>query len=601
MYEIRVNDEPIYYAGDAECTITAGKLKQTLNEAGSLEITIPSINPFYDRLKQRNTELTVYQDNNIVWNGEVREIGTDFYKNKNVYAVGEMSYLMDSIQPLKQYASTSKAVIFNEIIKEHNSQVEERKRFEVGAIGIPDGLFTMVTDWENTLDFIRSNLLENDDCIRIRRANGKRYIDLMPLDAYGVKSEQSIEFGGNLLDLAMSGSTEDLCTAVIPLGAAKDESSIEDYEDNITIESVNDGKNYIYSEQAVSNYGWIKEVVNFDEITNPTELKEKAIEWLQSKQYEKFTYKLSAVDMSMIDASIDRYSVGDLIRCISEPHDMDVWLPVRSREIDLLNLANNKISLGAEVQKSLTQKTYASVRELEQKMPEETSILKAARNNASSLINSNGTKGNVSIKIDEKGKPYEIDIMDADSFEQSTNIWRWNLSGFGHGTKEAGINQESEVDWNADVAITMDGSINANFVTVGAMLADMVKGGTLEVGGNGLAKDGSIKVYNSSGNLIGSWDSNGINVYAGSISGARINAQSGNIAQFSINANGYSGLENPNNGLHLPWSSSKAIYIGSYSDPDIELNENGRIYCNDLRIDGYERLSKYLDWIEDEW
>jgi len=598
MYEIRVGEDTLYFAGDGECTITSGKLNQTLNESGSLNITIPSINPLYRKLLQRKSELTVYQDNKKIWNGEVREIGFDFYNNQTVYCVGELSYLSDSIQPLRKYESMSKAMIFNALINEHNAQVDEKKRFEVGVIGVTDGFFTMVTDWDNTLDFIRENLLGEDDCIRIRWVEDKRYVDIIPLDSYGIKSEQSIEFGGNLLDLTQSTNSEKLYTAVIPLGAALDESRIEDYEDNITIESVNDGKNYVYSEQAVNNYGWIKAVVNFDEITDANELKQKGIEWLTSNQFEKFTYKVSAVDMSVVDDGVATYNVGDFIRAISEPHGMDVWLPVRSREIDLLNLANNKLTLGAEGQKSFTQKTYASVKDLETKMPEESSILKTAKKNSSALINSNGTNGYVSIRLDDKGKPYEINVMNATSFEQSTQVWRWNLSGFGHGTKEAGT---TDIEWDANVAITMDGAIDASCITTGTMSADHVKGGELTIGGNGFAKDGSIKIYNSSGSVIGTFDSSGITIRSGSIDGPRINAQSGSIGPFTINANGYSGLENFNNGLHLPWSSDKCLYIGNYHDPAIELNNNGRIYCNDIRLDGYDRLSDYLDWIEDNW
>lgn len=601
MYEIRVGDETLYYAGDSECTITAGKLIQSLNEAGSLEITMPANNPFYNRIMQRKTELTLYQDNKQIWNGEVREVSSDFYKNKTVYTVGEMSYLSDSILPLKKYDLMSKSQIFSEIINEHNSQVEERKRFEVGVVGITDGLFTMVTNWENTLDYIRGNLLSDDECIRIRHFDGKRYIDLIPLDSYGVKSEQYIEFGDNLLDLTESTNSESLYTAVIPLGAAKEESSIDDYDDYITIESVNSGKNYVFNENAVSNYGWIKTVVNFDEIEDVNELKQKGIEWLTSNQYEKFTYKLSAVDLSLLDKGTATYDVGDYIRAISEPHGMDVWLPVRKREIDLLNMANNKLTLGATTQKSFTRSTYSSVKDLEEKMPEESKILKTAKKNASSLINANGENGYVSIRTDANGKPYEIDVMNASSFKQSTQVWRWNLSGFGHGTKSAG---SDDVEWNADVAITMNGAINADFITAGSMAADRIKGGELTIGGTGFAKDGSIKVYNAQGDNIGMWDKNGIKVTSGEISGAKIVASSGEIGAFYINAEAdgsyYSGLVNPNNGLHIPRSANAAIYIGSFSDPDIELNKDGKITCKELKIDGWSHLTKYLQQLKDQ-
>ena len=69
----------------------------------------------------------------------------------------------------------------------------------------------------------------------------------------------------------------------------------------------------------------------------------------------------------------------------------------------------------------------------------------------------------------------EILITDAPTLEDmdmNTKVWRWNLNGLGY--SENGINGPYET------AITMDGSINAKFITTGILNAEIVKTGLLE-------------------------------------------------------------------------------------------------------------------------
>ena len=53
-------------------------------------------------------------------------------------------------------------------------------------------------------------------------------------------------------------SAEDVVTALIPLGATLEgESEIEALEKRVDITSVNDGKNYVFSQDAVDQFGWV--------------------------------------------------------------------------------------------------------------------------------------------------------------------------------------------------------------------------------------------------------------------------------------------------------------------------------------------------------
>lgn len=65
------------------------------------------------------------------------------------------------------------------------------------------------------------------------------------------------------------------------------------------------------------------------------------------------------------------------------------------------------------------------------------------------------------------GFPDEILIMDTNDIKTATNVWRWNKEGLGH----------SSTGYNGpygDFAITADGQINADFITIGSLSANMI-------------------------------------------------------------------------------------------------------------------------------
>ena len=109
---------------------------------------------------------------------------------------------------------------------------------------------------------------------------------------------------------------------------------------------------------------------------------------------------------------------------------------------------------------------------------------------------------------DNDGQPDEILIMDTPDINTATKVWRWNKNGLGYSsTGYAGT---------YGTAITADGQIVADFITTGTMSADLIRGGTLILGGIN-NQDGVLQVTDASGNVVGSWDNTGITAIAGDI------------------------------------------------------------------------------------
>ena len=100
-----------------------------------------------------------------------------------------------------------------------------------------------------------------------------------------------------------------------------------------------------------------------------------------------------------------------------------------------------------------------------------TSIMEEAIKYASDLIRG-GMGGYVVMTPGENGYPQEILIMDTPDVNTAVNVWRFNQGGLGH--SHNGYNGPFN-----DIALTSDGRINANLITVGTLNADIIKAGTL--------------------------------------------------------------------------------------------------------------------------
>lgn len=509
IYEVNIDGKPLYYPGDDEFVIYNSELDMALNDSGTFKFDIPVINPMYDEFECRKSMIQILKDKKEIFCGEVRKIGEEFDKIKPIQVVGELSFLFDSIQPQARYQDITPAELFTKMIEIHNSQVEERKRFKVGIVTVKDSNDSLYryTNHEETLTAIREKLCDKlNGYLRIRKVDGVRYIDLVTLSDYGKTCNQPIQFGVNLLDYASETSAENLATAVIPLGAKLETQVVEGLDAYTTIESVNDGLDYVYNQEAVDRYGWIKVVKKWPDVTVPANLKKKAEEWLNENRFENLSLDLDAIDLSMLNCNIESYDVGDMVNALAEPFNLNVYLPVQKKKFYLQDLKKNKILLSNTMSKSYTSQVNDTTTSLENNEVQTSTVLEAAKKQSAAIINASN-EGNVYKVLDENGNAKELLIMDTMDLNTARKLWRWNLNGFGY-SKE-GYNPEK-----FEVAITMDGAIVADFITVGTMLFDRLLGGTLKLGGKNNG-NGVLVVYDENGAEKGRWDKDGITLPEG--------------------------------------------------------------------------------------
>lgn len=473
MYKVYLDNNLLYYPKDKEYCIVEPTVSLALNDAGTFEFGLPVLNPLYEQISNRKSMVHIEKDGNEIFYGEVRESVKDINNTKQVYCVGELAFLFDSIQPQKKYQNYTVRQFLESLINEHNSQVEERKRFEIGIVTVTDSNDSIYrfTNRETTLDAIRDKLCDKlNGYLKIRKENGQRYLDFLTLDDYGKKCRQAIEFGENLLEYAENISASDIATAVIPLGAKLDKSPIEGLEAYTTIESVNDGKDFLYIPEAVEQFGWVRVVQKFDDVTKPSILKAKGLEWLKSVQYENVILNVKAVDLSIVDGESDQIDLGDKVHALATPFGMDTWFPVQKLTIPLQNPAEQTLELGNTSSKSYTQQASEASKYQLTVVKQVQSDMESAINNATQMLL--GSKGGYKLsEYDESGLWVRDLYMDAPNKDDAVNILQ--ITNIGIGFSRNGYNGPYETAW------TIDGSFVADFITTGTLSADLIKSGKI--------------------------------------------------------------------------------------------------------------------------
>ena len=636
MYRVMVITDGIEYPlheprdNEGELQLIDPVVTLEMGKNGQLTFRIAPGHPHKDKIRPLKSEIIVYQDNEMIFAG--RSIGDedDFYNRGKVTCEGELAYLIDSIQ--RPYNSSGSGSEFlRKCLDVHNSQVEERKQFLIGNVTVPDSAAEINrsnTDCENTLKTLKSQLVNrNGGYLRIRRDGGKKYLDYV--NDYGGINDQPIRFGENLLDLSKHVKTTSIITALIPYGATV-ESEDPDVEDKLLdITSVNGGKDYIYDQAAVDTYGWIWGVQTFDDVTDPSVLLAKGRAYLQEAIALPVTLDLKAVDMSLIDVDIQQLRVGYWTQVESVPHGISKRFMLSKKTIHLDNPGKDEVILGQTLPTftASTNKDQAAITDRINRVADSTSReINKKVENATQLIT--GGKGGyvvldvVDPETGKKTQPWRMLIMDTSDKETAKSVIQINKNGIGFST--TGINGPYKNAW------TIDGNLVADFITTGTMLADRVKGGTLEIGGSGFARDGKIVVYNASGGQIGYWDKTGLHVYEGVIEGSRIrggtiavgplSADAGGVyfGDYYVSADGSNELSSENRWIKIntndrpagsPGGDYASIFIGGDKYNGVEITGTGEVTCGVVYAIGCQLaqgssrlwgLGETIDWMWEE-
>lgn len=463
MYRVLCDGLPIYDLRDEELVLIDPKLTLEVNKAGSFEFKMPPNHPQYNLPVKMRSVIQVFQDDVEIFSGRPIEQKTDFYNRKFISCEGQLAYLNDSIQRPAEYHDKTVRGYLETLIANHNSQVDESKQFKVGIVTVKDNNDSLYryTNYNSTLQEIKEDLVDDlGGYIRIRNVDGYHYIDY--IEEYDNTNNQTIQFGENLLDFSRNFDWTELVTAIIPLGAKLEESPIEALEQRLTIESVNNGCDYLTNEEALATFGWIAKTVTWDGVKTPEMLLSKGRKWLTDNQFEEMVIEAKAIDLHYTDGEIEQFKLGDKIKVHSLLHGIDRYFPLTKMTIQLNNLSANTITLGTTVKTSLTAKAISissATQKMGESIPVPSAIVKEAVDQATALITA-ATHGHVVTTAEEQL------IMDTNDINTATKVWRWNLNGLGY--SNTGYNGKYAT------AITMDGQIVGERLVANSVSAEKI-------------------------------------------------------------------------------------------------------------------------------
>lgn len=338
----------------------------------------------------------------------------------------------------------------------------------------------------------------------------------------------TIRYGKNLMDLTQEESIADTITGIMPYWTDSD-GNIVTLDSKVVMSDA--AEKYPYPRVAVIDFS-----ANFESQPTQQQLQQAAEEYIQNNRIGVPSVSLSVSFAQLWQteeykniAPLEEVAVFDTVTVKFEELGVDAKAEIRKTVYNVLLERYDSAEIGDA--RSNLSTTIAEQQEKIDKAPTTTAMQQAIKN-ATDLIT--GNKGGYLIfRYDANGQPYEMLIMDTPDIDTATKVWRWNQGGLGY--------SRSGYNGPYTTAITQDGAIVADFITTGTMLANIIHGGTLTLGGAGNG-NGVCRVLDAAGNEVARLDVNGLTTNSATITGGFINIQTD--------------------------SSSRSVIVITYNSPD---------------------------------
>lgn len=321
------------------------------NDPGSFSFKVPVTNPARKLFQLKKAIVSVEEDGQEIWCGYVTEMTPDYDLNLEIYCDGELSYLGD--MPCKV---ENKVYTVNELVTLATTCPDSRFRTE-GRVFLKGNVTVTKPDdkkddkdetsYTTCWDALNTCLVEKfNGILRLRKIfkmeNGLkvyyRYLDYLS-DVPDI-TEQTIEFGSNLLDLSYYMKAYSIVNSVKAYGYTTTGWWI--FEKTKPIEVT------VNNEKSIELYGLSQRCIIVDGKKSDTNSLKKAAQTELNKQDSGLSggIKINAGDL--VDAGVDVDRLGFLrkTRIRSVPHGIDDWVLCTKEEIPLDALDQKKFTFG---------------------------------------------------------------------------------------------------------------------------------------------------------------------------------------------------------------------------------------------------------------
>lgn len=280
----------------------------------------------------------------------------------------------------------------------------------------------------------------------------------------------SIRYGKNLIDLTQEENCTNVYTGVYPYWA--DSAGAVTQISTGPVVDVPD-----------SQYNFVRILLldlsqDYTEQPTDEQLKQSALSYIKANKIgvPKVSLKLSYAQLEQTveykgKALLERVGLCDTVHVVFERLGVDATAKVIKTTYNVLLDRYDSVELGTP--RSNLASTIVGIEKTTKTEVDKTkSALQQAVDQATKLIT--GNLGGYVVLHSSAGNdtPDELLVMDQPDINTATKVWRWNLSGWGYSsTGYAGPYR---------LAATMDGAINADFLTTGTLNAEIIKAGILK-------------------------------------------------------------------------------------------------------------------------
>ena len=336
--------------------LETGTIKKEINKIDTFNMSFYLNNPAYGKLKPfktfvnvLNTKTNEYEFKGRVLSpdGSMDESGLHTYSYE---CEGELGYLHDSQQRHLEYRGTPKD-LFITLLNYHNQQVEDYKKFYPGQFEVTtstDNIYIYLSAEKTTFEEIEDKILDRvGGELRIRKGNGKRYLDV--LERVGEDKQMEIRISKNLKSISQSVDPTEIITRLTPLGErieSEDEDATDASQARLTIEDVNNGIPYIDRQDLIDEFGIIGGSITWDDITLPSRLLSTALTWINNQKVALYQYEISALDLFLIGLDIDNFDIGNSHPVINPIMNIDERLRIIGKTTDINSPQDASLKFG---------------------------------------------------------------------------------------------------------------------------------------------------------------------------------------------------------------------------------------------------------------
>ena len=288
----------------------------------------------------------------------------------------------------------------------------------------------------------------------------------------GADNGVSLRFGKNLTDLVSEEDSTNVYTSCVPFW--KKENTVIMLEDFVVHSEYED----LFDNAMCIPLDLSSELTSEDQdyVPTTTELREAAeahmnrnLAWIITQSISAQFVALWQTEEFRKTALVQRLKLCDTVWALHPKLGVNASAKVIRTVYDVLLERYSSIEIG-EARTDLNG-TLVTQRDIEKTVEEQKSAVQLELEHALDLM-SGASGGNVVIRRNAAGNPYEILIMDTDDITTAVNVLRLNMNGIAF--SQSGYNGPFTTAW------TIDSHFVADFITAGTFNGNLIKAGIIQ-------------------------------------------------------------------------------------------------------------------------